>query len=63
MEGSESLAQECVILWTVILQTPLFMDFSQQEYWCGLPRPPPGGSSQPRDQTQVSRIAGRFFTI
>ena len=21
-----------------------------------------GGSSQPRDQTQVSRIAGRFFT-
>ena len=32
MEGSESLAQECVILWTVILQTPLFMDFSQQEY-------------------------------
>ena len=21
------------------------------------------GSSQPRDQTQVSRIAGRFFTI
>ena len=21
------------------------------------------GSSQPRDQTQVSRIAGRFFTV
>ena len=22
-----------------------------------------GGSSQPRDQTQVSHIAGRFFTV
>ena len=28
----------------------------------GLPCPPPGGSSQLRDPTQVSRIAGRFFT-
>ena len=36
--------------------------FSRQEYWSGLPFPPPG-SSQPRDQTQVSCIAGRFFTI
>ena len=98
----------------------LSMGFSRQEYWSGLPRPPPGdlpetgiepnspvspalaailkvkvaqscptlddpmdqtihgilqarilewvaypfsrGSSQPRDQTQVSHIAGKFFT-
>ena len=25
--------------------------------------PPPGESSQPGDQTQVSHIAGRFFTV
>ena len=32
MEGSESLAQECVILWTVTIQAPLFMEVSWQEY-------------------------------
>ena len=36
--------------------------FSRQEYWNGLPCPPPGGSSQPRDWTQVSHSASRFFT-
>ena len=39
------------------------MGFSKQEYWSGLPFPTPGQSSWPRDQTQVSSIAGRFFTI
>ena len=33
----------------------------EQEYWGGLPCPS-RGSSQPRDQTLVSCIAGRFFT-
>ena len=28
--------------WTVALQVPLFMGFSRQEYWSGLPCPPPG---------------------
>ena len=37
--------------------------FSRQEYWSGLLYPPPGESFQPRDQTQVSRTAGEFFTI
>ena len=37
--------------------------FSRQEYWSGMTRPPPGWSSQPRDRTQVSHIAGRFFTL
>ena len=27
---------------TVALQAPLSMGFSRQEYWSGLPRPPPG---------------------
>ena len=41
------------------------MGFSRQEYWSGLPFPPPGESSCPRDRTRVSRgscIAGGFFT-
>ena len=29
-------------LWTVARQAPLFMGFSRQEYWSGLPFPPPG---------------------
>ena len=41
---------------------------SRQEYWSGLPFPSPGifptqGSSQPRDQTWVSHIAGRLLTV
>ena len=28
--------------WTVALQAPLSMRFSRQEYWSGLPFPPPG---------------------
>ena len=47
--------------WTVACQAPLSMGFSRQEYWSGLPSPPPGESSQPRDLTQVSRIAGGLF--
>ena len=30
-----------VTLWIVARQAPLFMDFSRQEYWSGLPFPPP----------------------
>ena len=29
-------------LWTVAHQAPLFIGFSKQEYWSGLPCPPPG---------------------
>ena len=39
---------------TVALQAPLSMGFSRQEYWSGLPSPPPGESSRPRDQARVS---------
>ena len=31
-----------VTVWTVACQAPLFMGFSRQEYWSGLPCPPPG---------------------
>ena len=38
--------------WTAAHQAPLCMWFSRQEYLSGLPCPPPGESSQPRDRTQ-----------
>ena len=33
--------------WTVALQAPLSMGFSRQEYWSGLPCPPPGDLPNP----------------
>ena len=33
--------------WTVACQGPLSMGFSRQEYWSGLPFPPPGDLSDP----------------
>ena len=51
------------ILWTAARQTPLSRGFPRQEYWIGLPFPPPRGSSWPRDQIRVSCIAGEFFTV
>ena len=37
-----SCVQLFATLWTIVLQVPLSMDFSRQEYWCGLPFPTPG---------------------
>ena len=37
-----SHVQHFVTLWTVDHHTPLSMGFSRQEYWGGLPYPPPG---------------------
>ena len=54
-----------VTLWTVAHQAPLSMEFSRQEYWSGLPFPPPEKISWPRDWTQVScscYVARKFFT-
>ena len=36
------LLQSCLTLWTVGHQAPLSVGFSRQEYWSGLPCPPPG---------------------
>ena len=33
--------------WTVAHQAPLSMGFSRQEYWSGLPWPPPGDLPDP----------------
>ena len=39
--SSFSRVQLSVILWTVASQAPLSMGFFRQEYWSGLPLPPP----------------------
>ena len=36
-----------VTLWTVAFQAPLSMGLSRQEYWSGLPGPPPGDIPNP----------------
>ena len=36
-----------VTLWTVAHQSPLSRVFSRQEYWSGLPCPPPGNLPNP----------------
>ena len=52
-------------LWTVVCQTPLTMQFSRQEYWSGLPCPPPGDlpdqGIKPWSLTSLA-LAGGFFT-
>ena len=42
-----SHVQLFVTLWTVACQASLFMRFSGQEYWSGLPFPPPGDLPDP----------------
>ena len=36
-----------VTLWIIVHQAPLSMGFSRQEYWSGLPFPPPGSLPDP----------------
>ena len=52
-------------VWTVARQAPLSMAFSRQEYWSGLPCPPPGDLPDPGiEPTSLMSpvLAGRFFT-
>ena len=52
-------------MWTIALQAPLLMGFSRQEYWSGLPCPPPGHLPDPGMEhvPLISpALAGEFFT-
>ena len=42
-----SLVRLFVMPWTITCQAPLSMGFSRQEYWSGLPCPPPGDLPHP----------------
>ena len=45
--GHVSPVRLFVTLWTVTHQAPLSLRFSRQDYWSGLPCPPPGSISDP----------------
>ena len=52
-------------LWTVARQAPLSMGFPRQEYWSGLPCPPPEEISHPGMEPMSHwspALAGGFFT-
>ena len=45
MKTESEVAQLCLNLWTLWIipyQAPLYMGFSGQQYWSGLPFPSPG---------------------
>ena len=51
--------------WTVARQAPLSMGLSRQEYWSGLPFPPPGDLPDPGMEPMSpasSALAGGFLT-
>ena len=52
-------------LWTVTHQAPLTMEFSRQEYWNGLPCPPPGDlpspESEPMSLTSSALASGVLY--
>ena len=53
------------LLWTVAHQAPLSMGFSRQEYWSGLPFPPPRDLPNPGIESMFPvspALAGGFFT-
>ena len=47
--------------WTVAHWAPLSMGFSREEYWSGLPCPPPGDLPDPGIKSASSALAGKFF--
>ena len=49
-------------LWTVAHWAPLFMGFSRQECWSGLPCPPPGDLPGPGIEPMSPALVGGFFT-
>ena len=48
--------------WTVACQAPLFVEFSKQEYWSGLPLHSPGDLPGPGIKPASPVLAGGFFT-
>ena len=63
------VAQSCPTLcdpWTVAYQAPPSMGFSRQEYWSGLPCPPPGDlpdpGIKPASLTSPGLVGGFFTT-
>ena len=58
---SRSVVSDCVTPWTVAHQAPLSTGILQARIPEWVAMLSSRGSSQPRDRTQVSQIAGGFF--
>ena len=54
---------DSVTPWNVARQAPLSMGILQARILVWVAIPSSRGSSQPKDRTQVSHIAGGFFTV
>ena len=55
----------CATPWTIACQAPLSLGFSRQEYWSGLPCPPPENLADPGIKPlslMYPALSGRFFT-
>ena len=50
----------CATLWTINCQAPLTLGLSRQEYWSGLPVPPPGDLPDPGIEPTSPALTGRF---
>ena len=57
-----SVMSDSVTSWTVACQASLCMGFSRQEYWRGLPFPPPEYRPDPGIAPVSSALPGRFLT-
>ena len=65
MLGHFSHVQLFGTLWNIVLQAPMSIGFSRQEYWRGMPCPPPGNLPNPGIKlTPLTSpaLAGRFLT-
>ena len=56
------MSDSFAMLWTVARQVPLSVGSSRQEFWSGLPFPPPGDLPNPGTETESPALAGGFFT-
>ena len=64
MLSNSIMSDSFVTPWTVARQASLSMGVSRQEYWSGLPFPPPGDLSNPGNKPvylMSSALAGGFF--
>ena len=66
-ESVNEVTQLCLALCdpkdcSIAYQAPMSMELSRQEYWNGLPFPPPGDRPDPRIKPVCLASAGGFFT-
>ena len=57
-----SHVQLFAIPWTVACLTPLFMEFSREEYWSGLPFPSPGDLPDPGIEPRSPELQAVFLS-